>query len=148
MKANEPRFNWQEIPARRHFAQSSRPSKEFHMWSVKLHLLWNSETQVNGVFVAGAVPHLILQSTEGGLRAHPFTLDGPISSFTPFNTSRVWSGFAYLTTLSKTMRIGNLPVWRVLLFVIDDFREQSTTRPLFRRRKSRSKLRFIIFDTS
>lgn len=75
--------------------------------------VWRCSFQVNGVFVAGAVPQLILQSPEVGLRAHPFTLDGAIASFTPFNAVRVSSGFAYLTALSRTMRIGKLPVSEV-----------------------------------
>ncbi|WKY05418.1 hypothetical protein Q1695_005989 [Nippostrongylus brasiliensis] len=63
---------------------------------------------MNGVFLLGAFPCLVLVGAWGGLQCHPLTIDGPLSAFTPFNNQNVPNGFLYIAKNLQELRIARL----------------------------------------
>ncbi|XP_012280373.1 cleavage and polyadenylation specificity factor subunit 1 isoform X2 [Orussus abietinus] len=62
----------------------------------------------NGVFICGDYPHWIFLTGRGELRAHPMGIDGPITSFAPFNNINCPQGFLYFNR-KEELRICVLP---------------------------------------
>lgn len=49
----------------------------------------------NGVFICGDYAHWIFLTGRGELRTHPMGIDGPVTSFAPFNNINCPQGFLY-----------------------------------------------------
>lgn len=49
----------------------------------------------NGVFICSDYPHWIFLTGRGELRTHPMGIDGPVTSFAPFNNINCPQGFLY-----------------------------------------------------
>lgn len=62
----------------------------------------------NGVFICGDYPHWIFLTSRGELRTHPMGIDGPITSFAPFNNVNCPQGFLYFNRKAE-LRICVLP---------------------------------------
>ena len=54
-----------------------------------------------GVFVAGPYPHWIFLTSRGELRCHPMSIDGSITTFSPFHIVNCPQGFLYFNRKSE-----------------------------------------------
>ena len=61
-----------------------------------------------GVFVSGPYPHWIFLTSRGELRCHPMSIDGSVSTFSPFHIVNCPQGFLYFNRKSE-LRICVLP---------------------------------------
>ncbi|XP_043489722.1 cleavage and polyadenylation specificity factor subunit 1 isoform X1 [Polistes fuscatus] len=62
----------------------------------------------NGVFICGDYAHWIFLTGRGELRTHPMSIDGPVTSFAPFNNINCLQGFLYFNR-KEELRICVLP---------------------------------------
>ncbi|KAG5324675.1 CPSF1 factor, partial [Acromyrmex heyeri] len=62
----------------------------------------------NGVFICSDYPHWIFLTGRGELRTHPMGIDGPVTSFAPFNNINCPQGFLYFNR-KEELRICVLP---------------------------------------
>ncbi|XP_046387222.1 cleavage and polyadenylation specificity factor subunit 1 isoform X1 [Ischnura elegans] len=62
----------------------------------------------NGVFICGPHPHWLFLTSRGELRAHPMSIDGPITCFAPFHNVNCPQGFLYFNQKAE-LRICVLP---------------------------------------
>ena len=61
-----------------------------------------------GVFIAGPYPHWIFLTSRGELRCHPMSIDGSVTTFSPFHIVNCPQGFLYFNRKSE-LRICVLP---------------------------------------
>lgn len=62
----------------------------------------------SGLFVTGASPLIVLKDEHGPVMVHKIASENPIVGFTPFNTTSVYQGFAYVDDQSL-FQIAKLP---------------------------------------
>lgn len=65
---------------------------------------------MQGAFIRGPYPAIVVLSSINGFTVHPLSIDGPIRSFTPFNNDNAPSGFLYLTEHNDVMRVASLQI--------------------------------------
>lgn len=63
----------------------------------------------NGVFICSDYPHWIFLTGRGELRTHPMGIDGPVTSFAPFNNINCPQGFLYFNR--------KVSLFRLILFI-------------------------------
>ena len=61
-----------------------------------------------GVFVSGSYPHWLFLTGRGELRCHPMSIDGSVSTFSPFHNVNCPQGFLYFNRKCE-LRICVLP---------------------------------------
>lgn len=73
----------------------------------------------NGVFICSDYPHWIFLTGRGELRTHPMGIDGPVTSFAPFNNINCPQGFLYFNRkVSSCLRRYHNFIFIIIIVVI------------------------------
>ena len=90
---------------RRSKARKDAPTSPIHRSSLRY---FSNIAGYEGVFLPGPYPHWLFFTARGELRTHPMSIDGSVTTFSPFHNVNCPQGFLYFNRKSE-LRICVLP---------------------------------------